>query len=209
MGIKDWLAHQLFFNIHLWILSIMLYKQDHQLTLAHLCPKGIVKSCQLLGEQGNYRTFITFFKQIWILLLISLLCLLWLSSDSPTLYHTHTHTSHYSITLHVSLSAQQQLQRPLHSLISLSTVPTDPSHTHRALHQNPYTPILHQLTLTTARLTAPWFPPIFLQSTCSAAKNQHQLHLACSWCASCPMMPNVPSTQPGTILTPQAGRGEE
>lgn len=26
---------------------------------------------------------------------------------------------------------------------------------------------------------------------------------ACSWCASCPVMHNMPSTQPGTILAPQ------
>lgn len=73
------------------------------------------------------------------LYLTTLLCLLWLSRDFPTRYHAHL--THYSTTLHVFLSAQQQLQFPLHSLISLSVVPTDPSHTHMALHQNPCTPL--------------------------------------------------------------------
>lgn len=184
----------------------MLYKQYHQLTLAHLCPKGRVKICQLLCEQENYRTLITCFNKFTFYSSSSY----YVSSNSPVIPPSSIkHPPH--TTASPCMSAQQQLQRPLRSLTSLSTVTTDPSHTHRPLHQNPCTPIIYQLSPTTVLLIVPWFPPIFLQSSCSKtpAKKQHQLRLACSWCANCPVMHKVPSTQPGTILAPQAGRGEE
>lgn len=130
------------------------------------------------------------------LYLTNLLCLLWLSSDFPTLYQAYL--MRYSTAPRVFLSAQQQLQFPLCSLIFLSTAPTNPSHAHMALHQNPYTPLMYPLTPSTVFSISPWFQPIFLQLACSATKNQHQLHLACSWCANCLMMHNTPSTQPAT-----------
>jgi len=137
--------------------------------------------------------------------LTTLSCLLWLSSDFPTLYHAPVMV--YSTTLHVFLSAQQQLQLPLRSPISLSTVPTNPSHTRMALHQNPHTALMYRLTPTTVFLIAPWFQPIFLPLACSAAKTQH-IWLVTGVATACWCTTRQASSQP-LSLARQAGGGDE
>lgn len=142
----------------------MLYKQDHQLTLTYLCPKGIVKSYQLLCEQENYRTLITFFFFLNKFTFYSL-SPYYVSSNSPVISSLPS-VSHSLLTpQHHPACLPWACMEGLHALpcwaclpSSSSSVPSvhsHPSHTHRALHQIPCTPIIYQLSPTTALLIAP------------------------------------------------------